>query len=131
VLKDDLDAALEDIKTSDVTIIASPVYVGEITSQTKGLIDRFYSYYVPDFRTNPKPSRLAKGKKLVLIIPQGNPDESFFSDIIPRYSILLGRLGFNHIYPIRALGAGPDSNMLKDERITQAINDTAEKILAV
>ena len=67
VVKDDLEAVLEDIRTSDVTILASPVYVGDVTAQTKGLIDRFYSFYKNDFRTNPKPSRLPEGRKLVLM----------------------------------------------------------------
>lgn len=130
VVNDDLSFVLEDIATSDVTILASPVYVSEITAQTKGLIDRFYSYYKPDFKTNPQPSRLSKGKKFVFIVPQGNPDESFFSDIIPRYSRMFERLGFTSILPIRAVGVGPESDVLKNQKITDAIKETAEKILA-
>jgi multimeric flavodoxin WrbA len=130
VLKDDLDAVLEDIRSSDVTILASPVFVGEVTSQMKGLIDRFYSYYKPDFMNQPEPSRLAKGKKLVFIIPQGNPDESFFSDIIPRYSRLLKRFGFSEIYSIRAIGAGFMSDMLKDEKVMSSVKSTAESLLS-
>jgi multimeric flavodoxin WrbA len=129
VLKDDLEAVLEDIRTSDITIIATPVYCLEITSQLKGLVDRFYSFYKPDFRTNPKPSRLAEGKKLVFIVAQGNPDEKFCSDIIPRYSPMLGRLGFTSIFPIRALGMGPGSDVLKNELVLHTINETAKKLI--
>ena len=111
VVQDDLSEVLEDIRTSDILIIATPVFVGEITSQTKGLVDRFYSYYSPDFRTNPNPSRLSSGKKFVFILSQGNPDETFFNDIIPRYTRMLGRLGFKDVYPIRAVGMGPGSDV--------------------
>lgn len=129
VTKDDLSGVLEEVSTSDVVVIASPVYFGEITAQTKGLIDRFYSYYTPDYRTNPNPSRLAPGKKLVLILSQGNPDEEAFAELIPRYSRILNRLGFNEIYPIRGLGMGPASNAGINETLRQLINDTALQIM--
>jgi multimeric flavodoxin WrbA len=130
IVHDGLTEVLEDIRTSDVTVIASPVYVGEISAQTKGLIDRFYSYYTPDFRTNPKPSRLAGARKLVFILSQGNPDETFFGDIISRYTRLLGRLGFEDIYPLRACGLGPDSNVLNNQKITDRITEIATRLWA-
>jgi multimeric flavodoxin WrbA len=131
VVKDDLEEVLEDIRTSEATIIATPVYVGEVTSQTKGLLDRFYSFYKNDFRTNPKPSRLPDGRQLVFIVAQGSPDENFCNDIIPRYSRMLGRLGFSSIFPIRALGVGPGSDVLKNPAILDAIGDTAEKVIKI
>jgi multimeric flavodoxin WrbA len=130
IMKDGLEPVLEDIKSSEVTILASPVYFGDVAAQTKGLIDRFYSYYKNDFRTNPKPSRLAEGKKLVFILTQGSPDEKIFSDIIPRYSRMFERLGFTSIFPICAFGVGPVSDVLKNETIGRAIRETAEKIIA-
>ncbi len=130
VLKDDLEAVLEDIRTSDITIIATPVYCLEITSQLKGLVDRFYSFYKPDFRTNPSPSRLAQGKKLAFILAQGNPDDTFCSDIIPRYSGMLVRFGFGTVYPIRAVGVGPGSDVMKKESVLHTINETAKKLIA-
>ncbi len=130
ILKDDLDPVLEDIKASDTIILATPVFVGEMTSQLKGLVDRFYSFYKNDFRTNPKPSRLAEGKKLIFVVSQGSPDKSMFSDIIPRYSGLLSRLGFETIIPVRAIGVGPGSDVLKNESITASINEAVEKVIA-
>jgi multimeric flavodoxin WrbA len=130
VVKDDLSEVLEEIRASDVVLIASPVYFGDITAQAKGLIDRCYSYYSPDYKTNPNPSRLAPGKKLVFILPQGNPDQNAFEDIITKYTRIFGRLGFTDIYPIRALGMGPESDVRKKETLIQLINDTADKIAA-
>ena len=83
VVKDDLTDILEQIRVSDVVIIAAPVYIGDITAQAKGLIDRLYSLYKPDFRTNPNPGRLSPGKKLVFVVPQGNPDEKMLSGRTP------------------------------------------------
>ena len=130
IVKDDLETVLDDIWTSDVTIIASPVFCMEISAQTKGLIDRLYSFLKIDFRTNPEPSRLPIGKKLVFILSQGNPDGSMFGDIIARYSRMFGRLGFTSVFPIRALGVGPGSDVLKNESIVRVIRETAEKLIS-
>ena len=63
-------------------------------------------------------------------MPQGNPDPAFFDDIIPRYSRMLGRLGFSKIIPFRALGVGPGSDVLGNEDISRSINDTVHNIIA-
>ncbi len=128
IVKDDLSQVLEEIQLADLVLIASPVYFGDITAQTKGLIDRFYSYYSPDYKTNPNPSRLASGKKLVFILPQGNPDGKAFEDIIIKYTRIFGRLGFTEIYPIRALGVGPGDDIRTKETLVQFIKDTADQI---
>jgi len=109
-------------------VVSSPVYFGEITAQAKGMLDRFYSYLAPDYRTNPNAARLAPGKKMVLIIPQGNPDEKAFADLIPRYTRIFGLFGFQEIYPIRALGMGAESDARKNGALLQLIHDTAAKI---
>jgi multimeric flavodoxin WrbA len=85
-VKDDLTPVLEDVRAADVVILSTPVYFGEITAQAKGFVDRLYSFLGPDYRTNPHSSRLSHGKQLVLILPQGNPDETAFADLIPRYT---------------------------------------------
>jgi multimeric flavodoxin WrbA len=128
VVNDNLSEVLETVRTSEVVTIASPVYFGDITAQTKGLIDRFYSYYGPDYKTNPHPSRLAPGKKLVLILPQGNPDPNAFEEIISKYTRIFNRLGFDEVYIIRALGVGPGSNVRTQEPLLKLINETAQKI---
>jgi multimeric flavodoxin WrbA len=93
VLKDDLAEVLDAVQGADLLVMATPVYYGEITSQLKGFMDRTFSYLVPDYRSNPQPSRLTP-KKLVFVITQGNPDEEMFADIFPRYAKFLGWVGF-------------------------------------
>ncbi len=128
VVKDDLTEVLEEVGESDVVLISSPVYFGDITAQTKGLIDRCYSYFGPDYITNPNPSRLEPGKTLVFILPQGNPDGKMFDDIVTKYTRIFGRLGFAHVYTIRALGVGPESDVRTEETVRKLINDTTQKI---
>ena len=106
VLNDDLTEVLQAVKEADVVVYASPVYYGDITAQLKGFMDRTFSYLVPDYITNPQPSRLAPGKKLLFILTQGQPDEGMFADIFPRYDFFLKWGGFAETRLIRACGVG-------------------------
>ncbi len=128
-LQDDLSEVLEEIRSTDILLIASSVYFGDVTSQTKGLIDRFYSYYTPDYFFSPKPSRLNPGKKMVMMLTQANPDESQFNDIFPRYDKLLGVYGFDDNHIIRACGVFSAGDVTKHQEIFQNIEKTVKKIL--
>ncbi|HBF38328.1 MAG TPA: NADPH-dependent FMN reductase [Firmicutes bacterium] len=128
VAKDDLTEVLEEIRIADVVVIGTSVYIGEINAQTKGLCDRFYSYYLPDYLTNPRPGRLAPGKKLVFILSQGNPDPNAYKDLVAKYTGFFDRLGFTNVYTIRVLGAMPFSDVRIAESVLQSINDTAHQI---
>ena len=107
ILEDDLTPALDAVKDADLVVMASPVYFGDVTSQLKGFIDRSFSYFLPDYATNPKPSRLSS-KKLLFVLTQGHPNESLFADIFPRYQRPLQRLGFEEARQIRICGIGPN-----------------------
>jgi multimeric flavodoxin WrbA len=111
-------------------ILTSPVYIGEVTAQAKGFIDRFYSFYKPDFKTNPAPGRLSKGKKLVFVLSQGAPDEKLYADIITRYSGTFTRAGFSEVFAIRAVGVNPQSDVTKIQSITDNVAGVAAKLLA-
>lgn len=108
VLQDDLTEVLSSVQEADLVLLASPVYYGDVTAQLKGFIDRTFSYLVPDYPTNPQPSRLTP-KKLAFVLVQGHPDESLFADIFPRHQMFLNWLGFTDCRLIRVCGIGPSS----------------------
>ena len=94
-LKDDLSPVLETVREADVLVMASPVYFGDVSSQLKGFIDRTYSFLAPDYLTNlTNKSRLVPGKILVMVLTQGNAEETSFADIFPRYAAMLSWQGF-------------------------------------
>jgi len=128
VLKDDLAEVLDAIRDAQVLVMASPVYYGEVSSQLKGFIDRTFSYLLPDYTTNPHPSRLAPGKKLVMILTQGYPGEERFADVFPRYDGFFKWYGFTDSYLIRACGVlGPGEVESRGEVLSQA-EEVAKKI---
>lgn len=131
VIKDDLAAVLAAVEAADAVVLTTPVYYGDITSQLKGFIDRLYGFLVPDFHTNPRPSRLAP-KKLAFILTQGNPDPALFADIFPRYGAFLGRMGFADRQLVRVCGVGPGSpaETVAEPLLCQA-DDAAHRLLGV
>lgn len=128
VLKDDLSQVLEAVSAADLTVLATPVYFGDVTAQMKGLIDRFYSFLTPEYMTSRDASRLVN-KKLVFIICQGHPDETMFSDIYPRYDVFLNWLGFKETKLIRACGYGPATVDTVPEKVLEQAEEVARELV--
>lgn len=128
VLQDDLAQVLTAVREAEVVVLASGVYFGEITSQLKGFIDRCFSYFKPDFITNPEPSRL-EPKKLVFVLTQGNPDEALFADIFTRYDLFLKWLAFKDTRLIRVCGVGPGTVDAVPEKALQQAEEAARAIV--
>ena len=127
VVKDDLSPVLEDFAAADNIILASPVYWGEVSGQTKCLLDRLYSFLTPDFMTAAKKHRLPPGKRLVFILTQGAEPEGFFDDIFPRYNGFFSQLKwFEESILLRGLGVNAPGDAAKKEELlkeARAIGD--------
>jgi multimeric flavodoxin WrbA len=130
VIEDDLTQVLESVRGADVVVLASPVYMGEVTGQMKCFLDRTYSFLVPDFITAPVKSRLAPGKKAVFVLTQGDPDEANFADIFPRYEFALSWAGLGEIALIRACGVSDENDAAARDDIMKLAEDTAQKMMA-
>ena len=48
---DDLTSVLEAIVDSQVLVLASPIYFTNLSGQLKLVIDRFFSFFTPDYTT--------------------------------------------------------------------------------
>jgi multimeric flavodoxin WrbA len=129
VLKDDLSDVLEAVRESDILVIASPTYYGDLSSQLKAFIDRTFSFLVPDYQTNPNPCRINPGKKLVFIQTQAEPDENAFSDVFPRYEAFFKWYGFDGIHLIRACGVVDAGEVETHKDILSLAEETAKTIL--
>jgi len=128
-LKDDLTPVLEAVGQCDILVLASPVFYGEVTSQTKGFIDRTFSFLTPEFKTNPKNmSRLAPGKKLVFIQVQTAEDESHYNDIFPRYDVFFNWFGFHDNHLIRACGVPNPGDVAAREDVLKKVDETVDAV---
>lgn len=127
-LQDDLAEVLEAMQESDIWVMASPVYFGDVSSQLKACIDRMYSFLKPDYATNPSPVRLAPGKKLVMALAQGNPDEKSFSDIFSRYDYFMKWYGFLESHLVRACGVHKEGDIETRQDILTSAEELAQKV---
>ncbi len=127
-LEDGLTPVLQAAAGCDILVVASPIYFGEVSSQTKGFIDRTFSWVKPDYLTNPQPSRLKPGKQMVWVLAQENPNAGDFADVFPRYSQFFQWHGFkSHL--LRALGvSGPGEVLAQADLMAQA-EDLARRLV--
>jgi multimeric flavodoxin WrbA len=130
VLKDDLTQVLDAIRDAQVLVMASPIYYGEVSSQLKAFIDRTFSYLVPDFATNPHPSRLTPGKRLVMILAQGDPGEQQYDDVFPRYESFFRWYGFDDNHLLRACGVLGPGEVEGRQDVINGAEDLARRIVA-
>jgi len=113
VLKDDLTPVLDNIKSCDIAVFASPVYYGDTTGQFKCFIDRTWSFVKPNFT-----SKLTPGKKALFITAQGFGEE-MHRDVTERYTGFLKLYGFE-IETIRVTDCSADPDMDVDRFIDKA-----------
>lgn len=126
ILEDDLAPVLAAVREADVLVLASPVYFGDLSGQLKCFFDRTYSFFNPDFS-----SRLAAGKKAVLILAQANPDPAQFEDIFPRYRRWLTWFGYDPVHLLRAVGVKNAGDIQKQPAILDQAASLAREIMAV
>lgn len=100
---DDMAPVLADVEQSDIVVFATPVYFCNMTGLMKQAFDRFFTFFVPDYVTAAQPSRLADGKKFLMIQTQGEGDDRY-ADLLDQYAPALDKLGFETRAVIRATG---------------------------
>ena len=124
-LQDELTPVLDFVMTSDVLVLGSPIYFGEVTSQMKAFIDRTFSFLKPAFSG----SRLEVGKSLVMILPQGAPDSGNFADVYPRYAGFFKWFGYEKRYEIRGLGLNDPADASQRVDLLEQVRDVAREIV--
>lgn len=127
VLKDDLTEVLDSIREADILVLASPVYFWDVTAQVKGFLDRCFSFLTPNFITAPNKSRLPSGKKLLMILTQGNTDRNSFTNIFEKFDYFFRMFGFTDTRQIRAFGTNEPGMVETDQEIMELAAKTAQQ----
>ncbi|KAF5038259.1 NADPH-dependent FMN reductase [anaerobic digester metagenome] len=97
-IDDDMQELYRQIEEADAVVLGSPVYMWQMTAQTKLLIDRMTAFLKPNFS-----SRLDH-KKLILVFTQGIPDRDAFNSYFEYTAGVLYYLGFDVLETIVAAG---------------------------
>jgi len=98
---DDLTRVLAAVSRAQVLVLASPVYFTSVTGQLKLAIDRFFSFFVPDYPTADIKSRLTSGRHLVFLQTQGEPEDRY-AGLMESFSASFKGLGFDQHHLVRA-----------------------------
>lgn len=97
-VNDDMIPILNDIFKYDVIILASPIYMWQMTAQAKLFTDRLLPVIGPDFTTR------LNGQKLLTIFTQGSESADTFRPYIESTNKMFQFLGFQTLQPIIATG---------------------------
>lgn len=127
-LKDDLTPVLKAFSQSELVVIATPVYYGDISAQTKAFIDRTFSFINPDFQKRPDPVRFAPGKKMLWIITQEAPEE-FHADIFQRYGDMFRAYAGVDPYLIRGTGVEQPGEVIHRQAVMAEAEEMARRLI--
>ena len=87
-VQDDMQHLHQLMKESDGMIVATPIYFGGVTAQTKAWLDRMFPYIGMDL--SPK---MPKGKNVSFIFTQNQPDARLFQSGINAFMFAVGLSG--------------------------------------
>jgi multimeric flavodoxin WrbA len=127
VIQDDITTIFDSLITCDILVLSTGIYGSEVTGDMSIFEARLFSLLKPDFETNPDPSRLPPGKKLVFIQAQGGPEE-WHVDIYQRFSLLFKKLEFSDIFVIHAYLIDKPDDLNKRDDIMKLAEEIAEKV---
>lgn len=116
VLEDDLTPIYDKIHGADAVILASPVYSGEVSGQMKSFLDRWHAFWDKKYET-----RLALGKKGLIILPYEAGREDLYDDLLKRHCGLLRGRGLTDVAGFTVAGVRHKGDVLsKPEALAKA-----------
>ena len=123
-VRDGLTGPLEEMKTADAVVVATPVFYGDVSAQLKCVIDRTWSYFCGEGFSA---GHLPRGRKLVFIMSYGYSNPSVYDALWERYRMYFNLFGFDICSLIKAMGAVHNSpaveNADETERLVGEIAD--------
>ena len=100
IVKDDMQGLYKPILQADALVLATPVYMGQVSAQLKLFIDRLFPIFSPRFSPYFKEDTR---KKLLLVFTQGNPDRDKFSAYYDYTKRMFELLEFDTL-PVQIIG---------------------------
>jgi multimeric flavodoxin WrbA len=123
--EDDMTPLYDEIQSSDAIVIGSPVYMWQVTAQTKTFLDRLVLFLKPDFS-----SRLKGPKGLVLAFTQGNPDVNAFKTYFDYLEKLFSFLHYDVRGTIVAAGTRQEDDILKQADVLEKARGIGMRLTA-
>jgi multimeric flavodoxin WrbA len=116
--QDDMQIAYKQIQEADAFILGSPVYMWQMSAQTKLFTDRLYANFMTGF-----PEKYGT-KNMVLVFSQGNPDENMFKEYFDYTRNMFEFLG----YTVKDVLATKENRMPGDVKNKKEVMERAWNI---
>jgi multimeric flavodoxin WrbA len=125
-VQDGLSKILESAKTTDLLVIATPVFYADVSAQLKCFIDRTWSYFG---KTGISADHLPRNRTLIFILSYGYMNASVYDQIFDRYKIYFNMFGFSKCFLIKAYGAQWNNQRIVDEaEVMRSIDQICENL---
>jgi multimeric flavodoxin WrbA len=123
VQKDGMTPLYDEIFSADAVVIGTPVFMLQVTGQTKIFIDRLFAMlYLKDGQPGAFRNKI-RGKKAIAVYSQGQPETSLFASSFDLNEGVLAFLGFKVEGRIAAGGMAS----LDSAKSSQSVMDQAYK----
>jgi multimeric flavodoxin WrbA len=117
-VKDDMQPILAEVFAADAVVLASPVYMWQMTAQARLFTDRLMPVLKPDYTS------WLNGQRMLVLYTQGQPDITRFAPYFKYTNDMFGFLGFRILEPLVFGGLGGVNDVQRYpqhfERVRQA-----------
>ncbi len=121
--KDDMLPLLDEILSADAVVIGSPVYMWQMSAQTKLFTDRLFALLNPDYSV-----KYRSGLPLVLAYTQGQPDTKAFQNYFDHNAGMFKFMQFNVIDTIVAGGCSSKTSVSQMNDVMERANELGRKL---
>jgi multimeric flavodoxin WrbA len=124
VTEDDMQLLHGEIQSSDAIILGSPVYMWQVSGQTKLFMDRLVPFIKPDFT-----SRLKGKKRVFMVFTQGNPDEQTFKVYFEYLEKLFSFLHYDVKGTMVATGTRDQNDILQQTDLLEKAREIGKNLV--
>jgi len=123
--EDDMQTIRPLIEEADILLLGSPIYMGDQTGLMKCFVDRLYTFMAPGGEKGGFKSRLADGKKAMVLftcqMPNGNIVYNYIA--VRYFNLLVNSLGYQDIRTFIVGGASPNEDLRSTPQGKSALED--------
>ena len=124
-IQDDMSKLYDEVQNADAVVLGSPVYMFQVTGQTKCFMDRLLALINPDFS-----SRLKGPKKLLMAYTQGHADRAAFQKYFDLVEQLFDFMGFTVQPSLVATGTHEKGAINHQVELMAGAMDMGRKLVA-
>jgi multimeric flavodoxin WrbA len=126
IINDDLSPVYNLIYSSDILLLATPIFFDNVPSQLKAFMDRCQAFFIPNFLTAPVKSRLPPGKTLIMLTTQEQKGINRYHTVHESYLYYFKLFGFKNFHFLAQDQIGHEFNLKNHKEFFHQLDNLAE-----